>query len=109
MHARGLLHRDVKPSNIGFTADGAAKLLDFGLSDAAPLAAGTPGYIPPETGGSPPDEQVDLWGLAVVLLEASGSTDPAFTAFFRRALALRPEQRFASAAAMRQALLDMPD
>ena len=61
-----------------------------------------------QLGGSP-NEQVDLWGLAVVLLHASGGTDPAFTAFFRRALALRPEDRFASAAAMREALSDIAE
>ncbi len=32
MHHKGLLHRDVKPSNVGFAADGTPKLLDFGLA-----------------------------------------------------------------------------
>ena len=33
-HAAGVLHRDIKPENVMFGADGAAKLLDFGVSSA---------------------------------------------------------------------------
>lgn len=57
-HARGLIHRDVKPKNIMFTKDGAVKLADMGLAreisdtrlakSEAGRAYGTPYYIAPE-------------------------------------------------------------
>ncbi|HET7695949.1 MAG TPA: serine/threonine-protein kinase [Vicinamibacterales bacterium] len=105
MHERGLLHRDVKPSNIGFTADGAAKLLDFGLSGADGSPAGTPGYLPPETlDGAVADAAGDLWALAVVLLQASAGADERLRGFFRQALAADPADRFRSAREMLQVL-----
>jgi hypothetical protein len=86
MHDRGVLHRDLKPTNIGVTASGAYKLLDFGLSTiagsfATTRVAGTPAYLPPEAyRGGRADGRVDLWALGVVLVEALTGTDPRWLA-----------------------------
>ncbi len=81
LHETGYLHGDVKPSNIGFTAAGSPKLLDFGLArlsdDAAPLAGGTVSYLSPEVlSGRPADEGNDLWSLCVVLYEMVSGRHP---------------------------------
>jgi serine/threonine-protein kinase len=75
LHEAGLYHGDIKPSNIGFQADGVPKLLDFGLARAASGAdaplGGTYAYLSPEVrAGAPADRQLDLWALSVVLCEA---------------------------------------
>jgi serine/threonine protein kinase len=80
VHARGVLHRDVKPPNILFTAEGQVKLTDFGvaaLRDAAGAAApglttpGTPPYMAPELLlGDPADVRTDLFAAGVVLHQA---------------------------------------
>ena len=85
-HEQGLIHRDVKPSNVILTSGGHVYLTDFGLAKRVATAPGLTGgdqmlgtvdYVAPEQiEGSEPDARSDVYSLGCVLFEMLNGEPP---------------------------------
>jgi serine/threonine protein kinase len=84
-HDRGVVHRDIRPTNIMVAADGVARVMDFGLAAGTDLnrlsssgMVGTPHYLAPELteAGREADIRADIYSLGVTLFEMLAGQRP---------------------------------
>jgi serine/threonine-protein kinase len=119
IHALGIVHRDVKPSNILMRRDGIVKLTDFGIArltrpaggaatDESNMAPGTGAYMSPEQVLSKAiDGRSDLYSAAIVLYEMLCGRPP-FSTENKSELIVRQEQVHAQPPPIRTFLMQAP-
>ncbi len=109
-HCAGVLHLDVKASNLLRSGRrGRLWVADFGASRLAgqpgSAGAGTPGHVAPEVAaGAPPSPAADVFGLGATVRELAGCLPTALAAVVDRATAVRPADRYRTAAGLAAAL-----
>ena len=115
-HRRGVVHRDVKPSNIFICDDGTAKILDFGIARVASSkltiagkVLGTPNYMAPEQiNRRRCDSRSDLFSVAIVFFELLVYSHPFRSSFIpRRIVDDDPDTLFERDPLIPQSLADL--